>query len=47
MKLFFLFIKFDNPILKDLLNEMKQQVTPDRKGYNKHFLMDNLEYSVE
>lgn len=41
------FIKFDNPILKDLLNEMKQQVvSPDRKGYNKHFLMDNLEYSI-
>lgn len=41
------FIKFDNSILKDLLNEMKQQVvSPDRKGYNKHFLMDNLEYSV-
>lgn len=41
------FIKFDTPILKDLLNEMKQQVvSPDRKGYNKHFLMDNLEYSV-
>lgn len=41
------FIKFDNPILKDLLNEMKQQVvSPDRKGYNKHFLIDNLEYSV-
>ena len=41
------FIKFDNPILKDLLNEMKQQiVSPDRKSYNKHFLMDNLEYSV-
>ena len=41
------FIKFDNPILKNLLNEMKQQVvSPDRKGYNKHFLMDNLEYSV-
>ena len=41
------FIKFDNHILKDLLNEMKQQVvSPDRKGYNKHFLMDNLEYSV-
>lgn len=41
------FIKFDNLILKDLLNEMKQQVvSPDRKGYNKHFLMDNLEYSV-
>lgn len=41
------FIKFDNPILRDLLNEMKQQViSPDRKSYNKHFLMDNLEYSV-
>lgn len=41
------FIKFDNPILKNLLNEMKQQVvSPDRKGYNKHFLIDNLEYSV-
>lgn len=41
------FIKYDTPILQDLLKEMKQQVvSPGRKGYEKHFLMDNLEYSV-
>ena len=41
------FIKFDNPILAALLDEMKQQVvSPDRKGYEKHFLLDGLEYSV-
>ena len=41
------FIKFNNPILAALLDEMKQQVvSPDRKGYEKHFLLDGLEYSV-
>ena len=41
------FIKYDTPVLQDLLKEMKQQiVSPDRKGYNKHFLMDDVEYSV-
>lgn len=41
------FIKYDTPILQELLKEMKQQtVSAGRKGYEKHFLMDNLEYSV-
>ena len=41
------FIKFENPILQNVLNELKQQVvSPGRKGYEKHFLLDNLEYSV-
>lgn len=41
------FIKFENPILQSVLNELKQQVvSPGRKGYEKHFLLDNLEYSV-
>lgn len=41
------FIKFENPILQDILNELKQQiVSPGRKGYEKHFLLDDLEYTV-
>lgn len=41
------FIKYDTPILQRLLDEMKQQVvSPGRKGYEKHFLLDNLEVSV-
>lgn len=41
------FIKFENPILQDVLNELKQQVvSPGRKGYEKHFLLDDLEYTV-
>lgn len=41
------FIKFENPILKNILIEMKQQtVSPDRKGYEKHFLLEGLEYSI-
>lgn len=40
-------VHFDNPILQDLLNEMKQQkVSPGRKGYEKHFLLDDVEVSV-
>lgn len=43
----FPFIYFDTPILKELLNEMKQQtVSPGRKGYEKHFLLDNVEVTV-
>ena len=43
----FPFIKFETPILKDLLVEMKkQQVSPGRKGYEKHFLLDNVEVTV-
>lgn len=41
------FIKFETPILQKLLEEMKQQtVSPGRKGYEKHFLLDNVEISV-
>lgn len=41
------FIKYKTPLLQDFLEEFKQQtVSPGRDGYNKHFLLDNLEYSV-
>lgn len=41
------FIKYDTPILQQLLDEMKQQtVSPGRKGYEKHFLLDNVEITV-
>jgi hypothetical protein len=40
-------VKFNTPILKELLAEMKQQVvSPGRKGYEKHFVLDELEYCV-
>ena len=43
----FPFIKFDTPVLQDLLIEMKKQkVSPGRKGYEKHFLLDNVEVTV-
>ena len=43
----FPFIDFDTPVLKELLSEMKQQkVSPGRKGYEKHFLLDNVEVTV-
>lgn len=46
-KVIFPFIKFDTPILQDLLIEMKQQkVSAGRKGYEKHFLLDNVEVTV-
>lgn len=38
-------VKFDTSVLKDLLSEMKNQtVSPGRKGYEKHFILDGLEY---
>lgn len=41
------FIKFDTPILQDVLEELKKQkVSPGRKGYERHFLLDNVEYTV-
>lgn len=41
------FIKYDTPILQELLKEMKSlTVSPGRKGYEKKFLMDGLIYSV-
>ena len=40
-------VHFDTPILQDLLNEMRQQkVSPGRKGYEKHFLLGDIEVSV-
>ena len=43
----FPFIKFDTPVLQELLSEMKQQrVGAGRKSYEKHFLLDNVEISV-
>lgn len=41
------FIQYTNPILQNVLEELKQQVvSPGRKGYEKHFLLDDLEYTV-
>lgn len=41
------FIKYNTPILQDLLNEMKQlKISPGRKGYEKQFLLENLVVSV-
>ena len=41
------FIKYDTPILQNLLDEMKQlNVSPGRKGYEKQFLLENLVISV-
>lgn len=43
----FPFIKFETPILQDLLNEMKQQkVSAERKGFEKHFLLGGIEITV-
>lgn len=43
----FPFIKFETPVLQELLTEMKQQcVSAGRKGYEKHFLLDNVEVTV-
>lgn len=41
------FIKYEHPILQGVLNEMKSQiVSPGRKGYEKKFIFDGLQYSV-
>lgn len=40
-------VKFDTPILQSVLEEMKKQtVSPGRKGYEKHFILDGLKYCV-
>lgn len=40
-------VKFENKQLQDILVELKQQtVSPGRKGYEKHFLFDGLEYTI-
>lgn len=41
------FVQFEHPVLKEMFCELKQQtVSPGRKGYEKHFLLDDLEISV-
>lgn len=41
------FIKYDSPILKSVLDEMKTQVvSPGRKGYEKNFVFDGLRYTI-
>lgn len=41
------FIKYDNPILQRVLDDMKNQiVSPGRKGYENKFVFNNLRYSV-
>lgn len=43
----FPFIEYKTPVLQELLFEMKQQkVSPGRKGFEKHFLLGNLEVNV-
>lgn len=40
-------IQFDSKLLQDILIELKKQaVSPDRKGYEKHFIFDNLEWTI-
>lgn len=46
-KVIFDVVKFRTPVLQDLLKELKQQkVSAGRKGYEKHFLLDNVEITV-
>lgn len=46
-EIIFPFIKFETPILQNLLLEMKSQtVSAGRKGYEKHFLLDDVEVTV-
>lgn len=41
------FIKYDSPILQDVLKDMKSQiVSPGRKGYENKFVFEGLQYSV-
>lgn len=40
-------VKFKTPLLQDILQELKQQiVSPGRKGYEKHFLLDDVKYTI-
>lgn len=46
-KVIFDVVEFKTPVLKELLKELKQQkVSASRKGYEKHFLLGNLEITV-
>lgn len=40
-------VNFKTPLLQEILHELKQQVvSPGRKGYEKHFLLDNVKYTI-
>ena len=40
-------IKYDTPILCDILEDLKKQVvSPGRKGYEHHFILDKVEYTI-
>ena len=46
-KVIFPVINFNTPVLQQLLQEMKSlQVSPGRKGYEKHFLLQDVEVVV-
>ena len=41
------FVKYNSPILKDMLDTLKKQtVSPGRKGYEYKFIFNNLRYTV-
>lgn len=41
------FIEYKTDVMRDVLSCLKgQKVSPGRKGFEKHFLLDNLEYTV-
>jgi len=42
------FISYKQPILQDVLNEMKEQIvsSKERKGYEKKFVLSNVVYSI-
>lgn len=41
------FVKYDSPILKDMLDTLKKQtVSPGRKGYEYKFIFNNLRYTI-
>lgn len=40
-------IKYDTPILRNILEDLKKQVvSPGRKGYEHHFILDKVEYTI-
>lgn len=40
-------VEFKTPLLQNILIELKQQVvSPGRKGYEKHFILDNIKYTI-
>lgn len=40
-------IKYDTPLLQNILEELKKQiVSPGRKGYENHFMLDGVKYTI-